>query len=33
MIGSFFASSVIEVVGTDLPKTYLTVPEPSGETR
>ena len=33
MIGSFFESSVIEVVGTDLPKTYLTVPEASGDSR
>jgi len=33
MIGSFFESSLIEVVGTDLPKTYLTVPEASGDTR
>ena len=32
MIGSFFESSVIQVVGTDLPKTYLTVPETSDET-
>lgn len=30
MIGSFFESGVIEVVGTDLPKTYLTLPEASG---
>ncbi|MBK5931238.1 hypothetical protein [Halochromatium salexigens] len=33
MIGSFFESSVIEIVGTDLPKTYLTVPESGGDAR
>jgi hypothetical protein len=31
MIGSFFESSVIEVVGADVPKTYLYVPNTSGE--
>lgn len=31
MIGSFFESSVIQVVGADVPKTYIYVPEASGE--
>ncbi|NBC48915.1 MAG: hypothetical protein GVY22_13195 [Gammaproteobacteria bacterium] len=31
MIGSFFESSVIQVVGADVPKTYIYVPNASGE--
>lgn len=33
MIGSFFESNVIQVVGANLPKTYLYVPESSGDVR
>lgn len=31
MIGSFFESNVIKVVGADVPKTYIYVPQSSGD--
>lgn len=33
MIGSFFESNVIKVVGVDVPKTYIYVPSSSGDAR